>query len=339
MAPDFLQLIGRPPVWDLLGLYRGWNDPRIETDLEAGGERLKRLMAYADLSVLADHRQAGRGEALRRRVLARSGLPETTDSFEARLARDRMSPRLAETLMAAVEGLAEPAVSPPGRARFSWRDGVMIVVAAQAELAPEPGETARRLFAERRIHARPSRWKSLARLSYPVDGSAFVILTWRERAGDVVALAHEIGHAVHQTLAPDEPSRAVAELAAVLSEAAALRRLNSLGHDIGGLKAEAARRDLIGAARGLARERAGGAPAEAPYAGIAYVFGRLAGEALDRVRAADPVAFARRWRAVLEAGEAISCEEVLDRFGLPGADAVFWRAQAAALLSGGDPPL
>src|SRR5690606_13045932 len=104
---------------------------------------------------------------------------------------------------------------------------------AQSDLAPACGEAARALFDQNRVHARPGPFKSPVSCSLAVDGSAFILLSFRDDEAGALALAHEIGHGVHQTLsaARGEPSRALAETAAALAELRVLDRLDALGRD------------------------------------------------------------------------------------------------------------
>lgn len=120
-------------------------------------------------------------------------------------------------------------LAPPRPMR--WSEAVRRVIEAFEALDADMAVVARRLFDERRIHARPDRRKLKGAFSHPVphgDGP-FIMLTFTGEPGDVLTLAHEMGHAVHQALTVGAGRRAalpaLAETAAGLVEALVFKQL------------------------------------------------------------------------------------------------------------------
>jgi oligoendopeptidase F len=87
--------------------------------------------------------------------------------------------------------------------RYSWEEAKALVLAAYAELAPAFAERAQVFFEQPWIDAKPRAGKSSGAYSHPVTAERhpYVFLNFMGERRDVLTLAHELGHAVHQTLA------------------------------------------------------------------------------------------------------------------------------------------
>jgi oligoendopeptidase F len=87
--------------------------------------------------------------------------------------------------------------------RYGWGEAKAMVLDAYADLAPAFADKARVFFDRPWIDARPRVGKSSGAYSHPVtaDRHPYVFLNYMGERRDVLTLAHELGHAVHQTLA------------------------------------------------------------------------------------------------------------------------------------------
>jgi oligoendopeptidase F len=87
--------------------------------------------------------------------------------------------------------------------RFSWNEAKTIVLDAYATLAPGFAAKAEVFFERPWIDARPRAGKSSGAYSHPVTAERhpYVFMNYMGERRDVLTLAHELGHAVHQTLA------------------------------------------------------------------------------------------------------------------------------------------
>jgi oligoendopeptidase F len=117
--------------------------------------------------------------------------------------------------------------------RYGWGEAKAIVLDAYASLAPAFAERAARFFDHPWIDARPRPGKSSGAYSHPVtpDRHPYVFLNYMGERRDVLTLAHELGHAVHQTLAAplgtllaDTPLT-LAETASIFGEGLVFERL------------------------------------------------------------------------------------------------------------------
>jgi oligoendopeptidase F len=84
-----------------------------------------------------------------------------------------------------------------------WNHAQDLVLGAYAGFAPEMADIARRFFDGRWIDAPVRPGKSPGAFSHPTVPSAhpYVLLNYQGRIRDVMTLAHELGHGVHQVLA------------------------------------------------------------------------------------------------------------------------------------------
>ncbi len=117
--------------------------------------------------------------------------------------------------------------------RYSWAEAQDMVLNAFSGLAPAFADKARRFFDQSWIDARPRPGKASGAYSHPVsaDKHPYVFMNFMGERRDVLTLAHELGHAVHQTLAAplgtllaDTPLT-LAETASIFGEGLVFERL------------------------------------------------------------------------------------------------------------------
>lgn len=117
--------------------------------------------------------------------------------------------------------------------KIEWEQGREIVQEAFTSLAPEAGDVVERFFNERWIDAPPGPDKRGGAFSASTVPSVhpYVMLNYTDKRRDVLTLAHELGHGLHQTLAgkqgifhQDTPLT-VAETASVFAEELVFGRL------------------------------------------------------------------------------------------------------------------
>jgi len=117
--------------------------------------------------------------------------------------------------------------------RYDWDEAKSIVLDAYRGLAPGFADKAQTFFQHPWIDARPRAGKSSGAYSHPVtaDRHPYVFLNYMGERRDVLTLAHELGHAVHQTLAAplgtllaDTPLT-LAETASIFGEGLVFERL------------------------------------------------------------------------------------------------------------------
>jgi oligoendopeptidase F len=120
----------------------------------------------------------------------------------------------------------------PTRA-VGWVEARKTVLTAYAAFSPRMAEIAERFFAERWIDAPVRPGKAPGAFAHPTTPSAhpYVLLNYQGKTRDVMTLAHELGHGVHQVLAaPNGALMAptpltLAETASVFGEMLTFRRL------------------------------------------------------------------------------------------------------------------
>ena len=118
---------------------------------------------------------------------------------------------------------------------FSWADARDTVLEAYGEFSPRMSDIAQRFFDERWIDAPVRPGKSPGAFAHPTTPSAhpYVLVTYLGKPRDVMTLAHELGHGVHQVLAaPNGALMAptpltLAETASVFGEMLTFRKLLS----------------------------------------------------------------------------------------------------------------
>jgi oligoendopeptidase F len=117
--------------------------------------------------------------------------------------------------------------------QYGWDEARTIVLDSFEALAPRFADTARGFFNQPWIDAAPRPGKQSGAYSHPVtaDRHPYVFLNFMGERRDVLTLAHELGHAVHQTMcAPlgtllaDTPLT-LAETASIFGEGLVFERL------------------------------------------------------------------------------------------------------------------
>jgi oligoendopeptidase F len=116
---------------------------------------------------------------------------------------------------------------------IAWKDAKDTILAAYGDFSPRMAEIAGRFFTGRWIDAPVRPGKSPGAFSHPTVPSAhpYVLLNYQGKPRDVMTLAHELGHGVHQVLAaPNGALMAptpltLAETASVFGEMLTFRRL------------------------------------------------------------------------------------------------------------------
>jgi oligoendopeptidase F len=116
---------------------------------------------------------------------------------------------------------------------ISWSDARATILTAYGAFSPKMAEVADQFFAKRWIDAAVRAGKQPGAFSHPTVPSAhpYVMLNYMGKPRDVMVLAHELGHGVHQVLAaPNGPLMAptpltLAETASVFGEMLTFRKL------------------------------------------------------------------------------------------------------------------
>jgi len=117
--------------------------------------------------------------------------------------------------------------------RFDWPAARDLVLDAYGDFTPRMAEVGRRFFDNRWIDAPPRAGKAPGAFSHPTVPSAhpYILLNYMGRPRDVMTLAHELGHGVHQVLAAGqghlmaETPLTLAETASVFGEMLTFRTL------------------------------------------------------------------------------------------------------------------
>ena len=86
--------------------------------------------------------------------------------------------------------------------RYSWDQAKDLVLDAYAAFSSDMAKTARRFFDERWIDAPPRPGKDSGAFSHPTVPSAhpYILMNFHGKSRDVMTLAHELGHGVHQVM-------------------------------------------------------------------------------------------------------------------------------------------
>jgi len=117
--------------------------------------------------------------------------------------------------------------------RYSWAEARETVLGAYGGFDPRMADTAKRFFDERWIDVPPRAGKDSGAFAHPVVPSAhpYILLNFHGKARDVMTLAHELGHGVHQVLAAgqgglmSDTPLTLAETASVFGEMLTFRAL------------------------------------------------------------------------------------------------------------------
>ena len=117
--------------------------------------------------------------------------------------------------------------------RYTWDQAKAMVLDSFEALTPGFADKARRFFDQPWIDARPRPGKASGAYSHPVcaDRHPYVFMNFMGERRDVLTLAHELGHAVHQTLAAplgtllSDTPLTMAETASIFGEGLVFERL------------------------------------------------------------------------------------------------------------------
>ena len=117
--------------------------------------------------------------------------------------------------------------------QIAWDDAKSQVLQAYAAFAPELAEVGAEFFAKPWIDVGPRPGKSGGAFAHPTVPSAhpYLLLNYHGKTRDVMTLAHELGHGVHQVLAADQgylmsgTPLTLAETASVFGEMLTFRSL------------------------------------------------------------------------------------------------------------------
>ncbi len=122
---------------------------------------------------------------------------------------------------------------------IGWQEAQQIVTDAYRGFAPEMADIAIQFFTKNWIDAPVRPGKSPGAFSHPTVPSAnpFILLNYQGKPRDVMTLAHELGHGVHQVLAADQGALmastplTLAETASVFGEMLTFRSLLDKSED------------------------------------------------------------------------------------------------------------
>lgn len=91
-------------------------------------------------------------------------------------------------------------------ADFKWNDAVKLVQEAYAAFSPELAKIGKQFFDKNWIDVPVRPGKSPGAFAHPVVPSAhpYLLLNYQGKTRDVMTLAHELGHGVHQVLSADQ---------------------------------------------------------------------------------------------------------------------------------------
>lgn len=138
---------------------------------------------------------------------------------------------------------------------IDWLDAKQIVLNAYSGFSPEMAEIADRFFENNWIDAQVRPGKSPGAFAHPTVPSVhpYVMINYMGKPRDVMTLAHELGHGVHQVLAGDQgllmsqTPLTLAETASVFGEMLTFRSLLSKAKNLEERKAMLARKveDMI----------------------------------------------------------------------------------------------
>ena len=117
--------------------------------------------------------------------------------------------------------------------RYSWDEARDTVLGAYGGFEPQLADIARRFFDERWIDVPPRPGKNSGAFSHSTVPSVhpYILLNYHGKARDVMTLAHELGHGVHQVLAAgqgalmSDTALTLAETASVFGEMLTFRAL------------------------------------------------------------------------------------------------------------------
>ncbi|MBN8969763.1 MAG: M3 family oligoendopeptidase [Rhizobiales bacterium] len=116
---------------------------------------------------------------------------------------------------------------------IAWTDAKATILKAYGDFSPQMADIAKRFFDDRWIDAPVRPGKAPGAFSHPTTPSAhpYVLMNYQGKPRDVMTLAHELGHGVHQVLAAKQGALmaptplTLAETASVFGEMLTFKRL------------------------------------------------------------------------------------------------------------------
>ncbi len=116
---------------------------------------------------------------------------------------------------------------------IKWNDARDIVIEAYEEFSPDLAKIVKRFFDEKWIDAKIKDGKVTGAFAHPVttDTHPYILMNYQGKPRDVMTLAHELGHGVHQVLASDlgpllsDTPLTLAETASVFGEMLTYKKL------------------------------------------------------------------------------------------------------------------
>lgn len=130
---------------------------------------------------------------------------------------------------------------------WTWEEAAYLVLSAFKEFSPELATIGSRFFENQWIDALPRTGKSSGAFAHPTVPSVhpYLLLNFQGKTNDVMTLAHELGHGIHQILASSqgmlisETPLIMAETASVFGEQLTFRKL------LKSVKGKAAKQSLL----------------------------------------------------------------------------------------------
>ncbi len=119
------------------------------------------------------------------------------------------------------------------KSQIGWNDAKGTILKAYGDFSPQMADIAERFFTDRWIDAPVRPGKAPGAFSHPTTPSAhpYVLMNYQGKPRDVMTLAHELGHGVHQVLAAKQGALmaptplTLAETASVFGEMLTFKRL------------------------------------------------------------------------------------------------------------------
>ena len=116
---------------------------------------------------------------------------------------------------------------------IKWSDAKDIVIEAYDEFSPDLAKIVKRFFDDKWIDAKIRDGKVTGAFAHPVttDTHPYILMNYQGKPRDVMTLAHELGHGIHQVLASDlgpllsDTPLTLAETASVFGEMLTYRKL------------------------------------------------------------------------------------------------------------------
>lgn len=122
---------------------------------------------------------------------------------------------------------------------YSWQEAQQIVLSAYDDFSPELAAIGQQFFTKPWIDVPPRAGKVSGAFAHPTVPSAhpYLLLNYNGKTRDVMTLAHELGHGIHQVLAAEQGALlantplTIAETASVFGEQLVFRKLLAESND------------------------------------------------------------------------------------------------------------